>query len=493
MRGSTKKESVRHTARNQAQAPRTALHEQFQREPAKQEPAKHEPIILLRRISQLVTMCPGQGSAEATNGPRRGLQMREIGVLKDAAVLVVGERIAAVGSAREVERNPLLHSRNGRRAGVSFEVMELDCRGNVVLPGFVDSHTHPVFVSPRLGDFEKRIAGESYERIAATGGGILSSLREVRAASEARLADHVSAALRQAQSQGTTTLEAKSGYGLNFASELKSLQAIRRAARQWRGTVVATFMGAHVVPPEFASRPDKYVDLLCARLLPAIAQKKLAQFVDVYCERGAFTPAQTERILREAEQWKLRTRLHAGQWTRTPLTSLLRFRPASVDHLDHIERADIAALAASETIATLLPGANYFLGAKRYPPARRLIDAGAAVALATDYNPGTSPTLSMPMVLSLACTQMRMTVEEALTAATTNGAWALALGEGKGSVEAGKDADLAFFELDDYRELPYWFGGSHCAAAMMRGRFAELFRADSLIHNPALPTLGGLL
>jgi imidazolonepropionase len=419
--------------------------------------------VLLHRISQLVTM-----SADAQNaGPRRGRQMREIGVLKEAAVLIAEGRIVAVGSGREVLRDPWLKQHRS-------EVIELDCRGKVVLPGFVDSHTHPVFVSPRLIDFERRAAGASYEEIAGAGGGIRASIGDVRAASEAKLGDHVYAALRQAQSQGTTTLEAKSGYGLDAASEIKSLRAIRRAARQWTGTVVATFLGAHVVPPEFEKTPQRYVELLCGEMLPQISRRKLAQYVDVFCERGAFTLAQTERIVREAAQLGLRSRLHVGQLTHTPLASLLKLHPVSVDHLDCLERADIAALAASETVATLLPGANYFLATKQYPPARKLIDAGAAVALATDYNPGTSPTISMPMVLSLACTQMRMTVEESLTAACINGACALELGERKGSVEVGKDADLAFFELDDYRELPYWFGGNHCAAVMMAGRFADL-------------------
>ncbi len=394
--------------------------------------------------------------------------MREIDVIKDAAVLISGGQIVAVGKSREVLRNPWLKEHRA-------EVIELDCRGKVVLPGFVDSHTHPVFVAPRLIDFEKRVSGASYEQIAAAGGGIRASMEGVREASEATLADHVFSALRQAQSQGTTTLEAKSGYGLDAASEIKSLKAIRRAAEQWQGTVLATFLGAHVPPPEFKENPDKYVELLCREILPKVARQKLAQYVDVFCERGAFTLEQTERILREAERYGLRSRVHVGQLTNTPLATILAHNPVSADHLDCLEKADVAALAAGETVATLLPGANYFLATKKYPPARKLIDAGAPVALATDYNPGTSPTISMPMVLSLACTQMRMTVEEALTAATINGAHALELGERKGSVEAGKDADLAFFELDDYRELAYWFGGNHCAAVMMAGRFADLF------------------
>jgi imidazolonepropionase len=425
------------------------------------EEARQEPGVLLDRISQLVTM-----SGEP--GPRRGRQMRVINVIEDAAVLISGGQIAAVGTRREVLRNPWLKEHRA-------EVIELDCRGKLVLPGFVDSHTHPVFVAPRLIDFQERTAGASYEEIAAAGGGIRASMESVRAASEATLADHVFSALRQAQSQGTTTVEAKSGYGLDAESEIKSLKAIRRAAGQWQGTVLATFLGAHVPPPEFKENPERYVDLLCSEILPKVARQKLAQYVDVFCERGAFTLAQTERILREAERHGLRSRVHVGQLTNTPLATILAHNPLSADHLDCLEKADVAALAAGETVATLLPGANYFLATKRYPPARKLIDAGAPVALATDYNPGTSPTISMPMVLSLACTQMRMTVEEALTAATINGAHALELGERKGSVEVGKDADLAFFELDDYRELPYWFGGNHCAAVMMAGRFADMF------------------
>src|SRR6266568_757023 len=427
----------------------------------KAEEPRHNPAVLLHRISQLVTMSgePGQ---------RRGRQMREIGVIEDAAVLVRDGKIAAVGAGREVMRDPWLKEHRA-------ELIELDCRGKVVLPGFVDSHTHPVFVAPRLIDFEKRVAGASYQEIAQAGGGIRASIDGVRGASEATLAEHVLGALRQAQSQGTTTVEAKSGYGLDAASEIKSLKAIRRAAGQWQGTVLATFLGAHVPPPEFKENPDEYVELVCTEILPKVARQKLAQFVDVFCEHGAFTLAQTERILREAEQCGLRTRVHVGQLTNSPLATILARSPVSVDHLDNLEKADVAALVAGETVATLLPGANYFLATRKYPPARKLIDAGVAVALATDYNPGTSPTISMPMVLSLACTQMRMTVEEALTAATINGACALELDGRKGSVEAGKDADLAFFELDDYRELPYWFGANHCAAVMMAGRFADMF------------------
>lgn len=422
------------------------------------EPA--QPAILLHRISQLVTMAGGSSA-------RRGPAMREIGLIRDGAVLISGGQIVAAGPQRQVTGHPWV--RRHRR-----ELIELDCRGKLVLPGFVDSHTHPVFTAPRLIDFEKRAAGASYAEIAAAGGGIRASLSGVRQSSEVRLAAHILGALHQAQSQGTTTLEAKSGYGLDAASELKSLRAIRRAAQEWSGTVVPTFLGAHVPPPEFKANPDAYVDLICREMLPKVAKGKLARYVDVFCEQGAFTLKQTERILAEAAAHKLRTRVHVGQLTNTPLETILAARPVSLDHLDELRRADLRALAASDTIATLLPAADYFLATKKYPPARKLIDLGAAVALATDFNPGTAPTISMPMILSLAVTQMKMTVEEALVAATINGACALELGARKGSLDPGKDADLAFFELDDYRELPYWFGANHCAAVMMAGRFADL-------------------
>jgi len=418
------------------------------------------PVVLLDHISELVTLA-------GSTAPRRGVQMRELGITRDAAVLISGGQIVAVGTHRDVARSAWL--KQHRR-----EVIELDCRGKLVTPGFVDSHTHPAFAAPRLVDFEKRVAGASYEEIAAAGGGIRASIDGVRRATESMLAEQVSSALRQAQAQGTTTIEAKSGYGLDAASELKSLKAIRRAASEWPGTVVSTFLGAHVVPPEFKSKPDAYVELLCRELLPKVARAKLAQYVDVFCERGAFTLAQTDRILSAATALGLRTRVHVGQLTNTPLADVLKHGPASLDHLDNLTAADIKALAASDTVATLLPGANYFLATRAYPPARKLIATGAAVALATDYNPGTAPTISMPMILSLACTQMKMTVAEALTAATINGAHALELATRKGSVEPGKDADLAFFELDDHRELAYWFGANHCVAVMMAGRFADL-------------------
>jgi imidazolonepropionase len=268
---------------------------------------------------------------------------------------------------------------------------------------------------------------------------------------------------------GTTTVEAKSGYGLSLESELKSLEAIRAAAREWLGTVVPTFLGAHVVPPEYRGRALAYVDLICKEMIPAVAKRKLAQFVDVFCDREAFSAGEATHIFAAAEQHGLAVRAHLGQLSETRLGAILPYRPTSLDHMDHVNDADLPALAQSDTVATFVPGANYFLGLSKYPDARRFIASGVAVALATDYNPGSSPTLSMPMAMSLACTQMKMSPAEAIAAATINGAWALRLAERKGSVEAGKDADLAVFDVADYREITYWFGVNRCVLTIVNG------------------------
>ena len=413
---------------------------------------------VLLNIGQLVTVQHLSNSA----GPRRGPDLEELALVENGAVLCLGGKIVSVGKTKDALRDPWL-KKNGKT------IAEIDCSGKVVVPGFVDSHTHPVFVSPRLVDFEKRIEGASYAAIAEAGGGIRSSVEAVRGAGKRELAEKVLAALRDMAADGTTTVEAKSGYGLTVESEIKSLEAICAAASRWPGTVVPTLLGAHVVPKEFQGRSQKYVETVCKEMIPRAARQKLAQFVDVFCDQGAFTAEETEQIFEAAGQHGLSVRAHMCQLTRTRLQPFLRFHPASFDHMDHVNHDDVAQLAKHDTVATLLPGANYFLGLKEYPPARMLIDAGVPVALATDYNPGTSPTLSMPMAMSLACTHMKMSPAEAIAAATINGAWALHLADRKGSIEPGKDADLAIFAVEDYREIPYWFGANNCWMTVMNG------------------------
>ena len=421
---------------------------------------KLSPPVLLTHAAQLLTL-------RGQTAPRRGKQMLDLDIIPDGAVLMQAGVIVAVGSTDEVTRHTLADAAE-----------EIDCHGKVVLPGFVDSHTHPAFTAPRLVDFEKRIAGASYEEIADAGGGIRASLEGVREASEEHLATHVLCALSEMAAHGTTTVEAKSGYGLDFESEIKSLEAIRLAAEQWQGTVVSTLLGAHVVPPEYRGNPDAYVDLVCRKMIPYIAEYledgtsgryKLAEYVDVFCEKGAFTVEQSVKILRAAVEHGLKTRVHLCQLTPADLAPLLEFHPDSLDHMDYVSDADLPVLAKSRTVATLLPGVNYFLGIDRFPPARKLIESGVAVALATDFNPGSSPTPSMPFVLSAACTHMKMAPAEAITAATINGACALSLQHRKGSLEPGKDADVAVFDAADYRELAYWFGVNRCQQVFLKG------------------------
>jgi imidazolonepropionase len=421
--------------------------------------AHKSPYLLLANIGQLLTL---RGEAV----PRRGKDLAEIGLVEDAAVVCAGGKVLAAGPQRELLRDPWLRS-NRRR------VQELDCKGGVVVPGLIDCHTHPVFAEPRLVDFEKRIAGAGYEEIAAAGGGIRSSVAAVRRSSRGELSKKVLTALNAMLKQGTTVVEAKSGYGLTLEDEIKSLEAIRDAARQWPGEVVPTLLAAHVVPQEYTGRANEYVRLVCEEMIPLVAKKKLAQYVDVFCDRGAFTQEQSERVLAAAHKHGLGTRAHVCQFTPAKLGPLLEHHPASLDHMDSVQAGDIMLLARGETVAVLLPGANYFLGHTDFPDARRLIEAGVPVALATDYNPGTSPTPSMPFVLSLACTHMKMTPGEAIAAATINAACALRLQDRKGSLEAGKDADMAVFDVKDYREIAYWFAWDRCVEMVVAGRPAK--------------------
>jgi len=386
-----------------------------------------------------------------------------MGLIEDGALLVRDGLIAAVGSRAEVEALP-----EARAA----EKLELG--GRVALPGFVDSHTHLIHAASRVEEYELKIAGASYEEIARKGGGILNSVKKLRAATSEALKQRALAALKRFAAHGTTTLEAKSGYGLDVASELKILRLHKELAAEQPLEIVSTFLGAHVVPAEFrgkAGGAERYIQLIEQKMLPHIGEGRLAEFCDVFCDRGAFTVEQSKRVLQAGRQWGLEPRVHAEQLSRTGAARLaILLRAASCDHVEKVNKSDIVALGKSETVATLLPGCDFHLGLKEYAPARALIEAGAIVSLATDYNPGTSPTLSMPMILSLACTQLRMTPAEAIVAATINAAHALRREKSIGSLEVGKQADVAVFEVADYREIPYYFGVNHCWMTVKRGR-----------------------
>jgi imidazolonepropionase len=410
--------------------------------------------LLITGISQLLTL---RGS-----GPRRGDSLSNLGVVKDGAVLVRDGVIVAAGPCTKVEQRA-----DARRAE------KVDVGGRVVLPGFVDSHTHLIHAASRAEEYELKIQGASYEEIARKGGGILNSVKKLRAATEEELKRRALAALEQFAAYGTTTVEAKSGYGLDVASELKILRLQKELNAEQPLEIVSTFLGAHVVPAEYRGKADgaeKYIELLMEQMLPEVVNEELAEFCDVFCDRGAFTREQSERILSEAQLHGLSPRLHAEQLSRTGATLLaIELGAASCDHLEQVNAADIRALGKSRTVATMLPGCDFHLGLEAYAPARKLIQAGAIVALATDYNPGTSPTISMPMILSLACSQLRMTPAEAISAATINAAYSLRRDRRVGSIEEGKQADLAVFDVEDYREIPYYFGMNLCWMTVKRG------------------------
>jgi imidazolonepropionase len=409
------------------------------------------PDWLITGCSELLTL---RGSV-----PRRGRALAELGLIRDGALLVHGDRITAVGPRRRIER-----LKEARRA------VKLDFGGRVVLPGFVDSHTHLIFPSSRAAEYEQRNSGKTYEEIARAGGGIRSTVENLRRATSNTLRERAKTHLRQFAAHGTTTLEAKSGYGLDWKSELKSLDVLHQLHQQQPLDIVPTFLGAHVVPREYRRRPDAYVDLLVKRWIPTVATAGLAEFCDVFCDRGAFTVAQSRRILAAGRACGLVPRIHAEQLARTGGARLaIELHAASADHLEKVDGGDIRALALSNVVCTLLPGCGFHLNLGHCAPARKLIGAGAIVALATDFNPGTSPTLSMPMILSLACTQMRMTPAEAIAAATINPAYSLRQHDRVGSLEVGKYADLAAFDVDGYREIPYYFGVNLCSLTMKRG------------------------
>jgi imidazolonepropionase len=334
----------------------------------------------------------------------------------------------------------------------------------------VDSHTHLIFPASRAAEYEQRIAGASYQEIARKSGGIRSTVKKLRRAPASQLEARAIANLNEFVTHGTTTIEAKSGYGLDWKSELKILELLSQLHQRHPVDIRATFLGAHVVPPEFRKRPDAYVDLLVQRWIPTVAMAGLAEFCDVFCDRGAFTVAQARRILTAGRAGGLVPRIHAEQLANTGASRLaIDLHAASADHLEKINAADIRALALSNVVCTLLPGCCFHLGLSHYAPARPLIDAGAIVGIATDFNPGTSPTLSMSMILSLACTQMRMTPAEAIVAATINPAYSLRQHDRVGSLEVGKYADIAAFDVADYREIPYYFGVNLCSFTMKRG------------------------
>ncbi len=410
--------------------------------------------LAIINCSQLVTLA-------GAKRPRTGGDLRQLAIIEDGAILVRGEQIEAVGRRREIE---IL---------ITGDCEVIDAGRRVVMPGFVDAHTHPVFAGIRANEFEQRSTGATYREIAARGGGIRSTVRATRAAS---LSDLVKAGKRYAQwflRCGTTTIEAKSGYGLTVEDELKLLRAIKQLDEETALHYVPTFLGAHDIPNEYKSRRATYVSLVIDEMLPRVAQEKLAEYCDVFCETDVFTTDESWQILSAARCQGLGLRVHADQLALSGGAKLAaELNAATADHLEHVDSTGILALKTAKVQPVLLPGSVYALGSSQYPPARQMIDAGLAVVLATDFNPGSSPTPSMPMVLSLACTQMKMTPAEAVTAATINAAYSVGRGDEIGSLEKGKRADFVIHDASDYRELAYFFGIEHPWRVYASGKLA---------------------
>jgi imidazolonepropionase len=387
--------------------------------------------------------------------------MGDAGVQRQCAVAVEGEQIIAVGPQEALQRQ-------------YSQAQEVDCAGAVITPGLVDSHTHAVFGRARYEEQELRAAGLSYMEIARKGGGIHSSVADFRSRSEDELFTLTLDRIQKLASFGSTTIEVKSGYGLSLDEELKSLRVIARVSQASPVRIVATWLGAHEIPLDYRDRPrgrSEYVKLLIDEILPRVKSEGLARFADVFCEPGVFTLEETRSILDASRRAGLGIKLHADELEPAGGAELAaQIGAISADHLGAVSAAGTRALATSSTVATLLPGTMLFLGKSKQAPARGLIDAGASVALATDFNPGTSPTVNFPLILTLGVSQLRMSVAESLIAATVNGAAALGLAGTTGQIAPGYSADLAIFEADDIREIPYWYGDRRCKATWVRGK-----------------------
>ena len=412
----------------------------------------------MSRSSLLITNCSQLVTLAGPSRPRVGLELRDLGIVNDGAMLVQDGRITAVGTREEIEST----------ASDGTEV--IDAGGRIVMPGFVDAHTHLVFAGNRADEFEMRCEGMTYQQIAERGGGIRSTVRKTRAATEDELVVAGQKHARWFLQGGTTTVEAKSGYGLTVEDELKLLRAIRRVSERTPLRCVPTFLGAHEIPDEYKSRPDDYVELVVSEMLPRVSEEGLAEYCDIFCEAKVFTVAQAERVLAAAERQGLGLRVHADQFTSSGAVELAaKLGARTVDHLEQTTAESIAVMKKAGVQPVLLPGSVYAIGSQKYAPARAMIEAGLPVVIATDFNPGSSPTTSMAMILSLACTQMKMTPAEAITAATVNAAWSLNRGYRIGSLETGKAADFAIHDADDYRELAYFFGGQRPHAVFAAG------------------------
>jgi imidazolonepropionase len=410
--------------------------------------------LLIANAAQVVT-CAG-----FSHQPARGSDQGAVGIIEDGAVAIAEGRILEAGPAPQLRSKYALP-----------DDKIIDARGGVILPGFVDCHTHMVFAGDRAGEWEARMQGKPYLEILREGGGILNTVRATRAASFEDLLADARTWARRALELGTTTIEIKSGYGLDRDSEIKMLEVARALRDQGPQQIVATYLGGHVVPPELTHQREAYLQLI-ESTAAEVMQQGLAAFFDVFCEEEAFTLAETERLLNTAHELGFKIKLHAEQFTSSGATALgARLGAVSVDHLEHIDSDGLTALVdSSSTMAVLLPAVNFHLGLAEVAPARRIIKAGLPVALATDFNPGSAFTPSIPLVIALACRLLNMTVAEAIVAVTINAAHALDLGDETGSLEPGKRADLIICDIPDHKWLGYAFGWNPVHTVFVNGK-----------------------
>lgn len=414
----------------------------------------HAENLAFLHVRQILTMA-------GPNRPRTGQELDNPGLLEDGTLLLRDGVIEAVGPSGTLE--------NRARSG-DYRLLDLSGRDFVILPGFVDSHTHPAFHGTREDEYEMRIRGLSYAEIAAQGGGILNSAKRVAGATQEQIQDNILRFCPMFLDHGTTTIEAKSGYGLSLDGELKLLRAISEASRSTLLDLVPTFLGAHAYPACYRDNHEPYLVELIDRMLPAIAEEGLARFCDSFCDQGFFSVEETRRLLQAAAHYGMRPKIHADELAWVGGAELAaEMGAASADHLEKISGEGMRAMARASVVAGLLPGTAFNLGLPEYPPARDMIEAGVPVAVATDFNPGSCFNLNMQLAVSIACAQMRLTPAEALCAATINGAWALGLGQDRGSLEPGKRADVAVMACSSYRMIPYFFGVNHCVETLCQG------------------------
>lgn len=393
--------------------------------------------------------------------PRVGKSMRDLGIIDNGGVAAAGEEILAVGSSDEVEG----------KVSLAEGCKVIDAAGAVVTPGLIDPHTHPVFARTREKEFEMRIEGKTYQEIARAGGGIRSSVRALREAPASHLAANTHKRLDMLLSHGVTTIEGKSGYGLSTESEVKSLRVLKDLNERHPIDIVSTFLGAHEVPDEYRDKREDYISLIIEEMIPAVVKENLAEFSDIFCEEEVFDIEESRRIQSAAAKAGLRLKFHADELASTGGAELAaEMKAVSADHLVYISEAGMKAMAASGTVAVLLPGTTFSLGGKQYAPARKMIEKGMVVSLSTDCNPGSSFTESLPMIISLAAVQMKLTAAEALSAATVNAAVAIDRGGKLGQLVTGRQADLVIWDMADYRELPYHYGVNLVAKVVKRGK-----------------------